>query len=47
MVFIYEDKPLRDFAENPLAYDLSEMCDEDEMVKMAGICEGLRRELYD
>ena len=40
-------KILKDFAENPLAYDLSEMCDEDEMVKMAGICEGLRRELYD
>ena len=37
---------LRDFVENPLAYNLSEMCGEDEMREMAGICKNLVNELY-
>lgn len=37
---------LKDFAMNPLAYDLSEMEPEENMMEMAGICEELRKELY-
>ena len=39
-------KVLRDFVENPLAYNLSEMCSEDEMTEMAEICRNLVNELY-
>lgn len=31
---------------DPLAYDLSEMCPEADMLEMAEICEHLRKELY-
>ena len=37
---------LSDFAENPLEYDLSEMCDEDEMNEMAELCSDLMDELF-
>ena len=40
-------KVLRDFVENPLAYNLSEMCSEDEMTEMAEICKNLVNELYE
>lgn len=40
------DKALMDFVSEPLAYDLSEMCPEEDMLKMAEICEELRNELY-
>ncbi|MCM1188993.1 MAG: imm68 putative immunity domain-containing protein [bacterium] len=38
---------LTDFTADPLAYDLSEMCSEEEMRKMAELCGELRKELYD
>lgn len=37
---------LVDFAAEPLAYDLSEMVPEEDMLEMAAICEALRAELY-
>ena len=37
---------LDDFADNPLEYDLSEMCDEDEMNEMAELCADLKTELF-
>lgn len=37
---------LMDFAAEPLAYDLSEMMPEEDMLEMAAICEELRKELY-
>lgn len=37
---------LMDFAAAPLAYDLSEMVPEEDMLEMAAICEKLRQELY-
>lgn len=40
------NKALADFASAPLAYDLSEMCPEEDMLEMAEICEELRSELY-
>lgn len=40
------NETLRDFAANPLAYDLSEMCPEEDMLEMAALCEELRAELY-
>lgn len=40
------DEALWDFAAAPLAYDLSEMCPEEDMLEMAKICEALRKELY-
>lgn len=40
------DEVLRDFASNPLEYDLSEMCEEEDMLEMAEVCEALRSELY-
>ena len=40
------NKALTDFVSVPLAYDLSEMCPEEDMLEMAGICEELRNELY-
>lgn len=38
-------KILADFAKNPLAYDLSEMVPDDDMRKMAQVCENLCKEL--
>lgn len=38
-------KVLADFAKNPLAYDLSEMVPDDDMRKMAQVCENLCKEL--
>lgn len=37
---------LKAFVANPLDYDLSDMCPEDEMKEMAALCENLRQELY-
>lgn len=39
-------KALLDFVSEPCAYDLSEMCPEEDMMEMAEICEQLRKELY-
>lgn len=36
---------LTDFVSNPLAYDLVEMCTEEDMQELAIVCEGLRKEL--
>ena len=41
------NKALADFVSTPLAYDLSEMCPEEDMLEMAELCEELRKELYD
>ena len=38
---------LKDFASNPFAYDLSEMCPEGDLLEMAGLCESLQKELYE
>lgn len=38
---------LADFTSDPLAYDLSEMCTEEEMRETAAVCEALRKELYE
>lgn len=40
------NQALKDFAAEPLTYNLSEMCPEDDMTEMAGLCEALRNELY-
>lgn len=40
------NKALADFASAPLAYNLSEMCPEEDMSEMAALCEELRKELY-
>lgn len=40
------NKALVDFVTEPLVYDLSEMCPEEDMMEMAEICEKLRKELY-
>ena len=40
------NRVLKDFVSAPLAYDLSEMCPEEDMLEMAEICEELRLELY-
>ena len=37
---------LSDFISEPLAYDLSEMCPEEDMQEMANLCEKLRKELF-
>lgn len=37
---------LMDFVSEPLAYDLSEMCPEEEMFETAKVCEEMRIELY-
>lgn len=37
---------LADFVSEPLAYDLSEMCPEEDMQEMAKLCEELREELF-
>lgn len=36
---------LDDFCKAPMDYDLSEMCEKEEMEEMACICEELRKEL--
>lgn len=38
---------LADFVSNPLTYDLSEMCPEEDMLEMAKLCEELRKELFE
>lgn len=40
------NKTIKDFVSDPLAYDLSEMCSEEEMLETAKVCESLRKELY-
>lgn len=40
------NKALADFVSDPLAYDLSEMCAEEDMLEMAQLCGELRGELY-
>lgn len=37
---------LADFVSNPLTYDLSEMCPEEDMQELANLCEELRTELF-
>lgn len=37
---------LSDFVSQPLAYNLSEMCPEEDMQEMAKLCEELRKELF-
>ena len=44
-VFIHQ--VLGDFVATPLAYNLSEMVPEEDMLEMAAICEELRKELYE
>ena len=41
------NKALADFAQNPLAYDLSEMMSDEEIQEMARDVEALRKELYE
>lgn len=41
------NRTLKDFVAEPLAYDLSEMVPEEEMLEMAAVCEELRKELYE
>lgn len=36
-----------DFVANPLAYDLSEMVPEEDMLEIAEICKELRKDLYE
>jgi len=43
----FMNKALMDFVAAPLSYDLSEMVPEEDMLEMAGICEELRKELYE
>ena len=38
---------LEDFFENPLEYNLSEMCPEEDMLEMAEICKDLTKELFE
>ena len=40
------NEALKAFVANPLDYDLSDMCPQNEMQEMAAICENLRQELY-
>ncbi len=40
------DQALKDFVADPLAYNLSEMTPQEDMLEMAGICGELRKELY-
>lgn len=39
------NRALIDFVSDPLAYDLSEMCPEEDMLETAAVCENLRKEL--
>ncbi len=38
-------KVLADFCKSPMDYNLSEMCDTEEMKEMAAICDELKNEL--
>ena len=38
---------LKDYAQSPMDYDISEMMDEDEVQEMAKLFENLRQELYE
>ena len=40
------NKALMDFVSEPVAYDVSEMCPEEDMLETAEICQSLRKELY-
>ena len=40
------NEALKDFVSDPMAYDLSEMESEEDMLELAGVCEALRKELY-
>lgn len=40
------NQALKDFAAEPLSFNLSEMCPKEEMYEMAKLCEALRNELY-
>lgn len=42
----FVNRILKDFVSEPMEYDLSEMCPKEDMLKMAEICESLRKELY-
>lgn len=39
-------KAITDFISEPLAYNLSEMCPEEDMMELAEVCKNLRDELY-
>ncbi len=41
------DRTLADFAAAPERYDISEMMGSEELAEMAGVCDRLRRELYE
>lgn len=40
------NRVLMDFASEPFTYDLSEMVPKEDMMKMAALCENMRKELY-
>ncbi len=39
-------KALKEFAEDPMGFSLSEMCDEDEMQELSDLCRELLKELF-
>lgn len=41
------NRALADFFANPLAYDLSELMDAEDLQEMARDCEAIRAELYE
>lgn len=41
------NQALMDFTSEPSAYDLSEICPEEDMLELTEICEALRKELYE
>lgn len=41
------EQALADFAAAPEQYDISEMMGSEELAEMAGVCDRLRRELYE
>lgn len=41
------NKALKDFVAEPLSYDLCEMLPKEDMMELAGICEEIRKELYE
>lgn len=40
-------KALADFVSEPMVYDSSELCSEEELAEIAALCENLRKELYE
>ena len=40
------NKAIMDFISEPLAYNLSEMCPEEDILELAALCGELRKELY-